>query len=1074
MLRIGRLRNHARVLRQLGKTTEALAKCEKWIEQHEAIVPVGAVEEMWLEMLRIHLRSQQWAEAEERADAILSGESARSASPSYSTASLVKGFLLEQRGANDEARRLWLESFHRLRSSKLEVAVTSSGFTDLLILGSLSNQPMQPEVERITKALDSLGGLGPISSFVRAAVNPASMEAALRNAWRTPRGREWAKLYAFDLITMRERLNTPGVLCAGEFIRRNAFGEAHDAGQDEFTNEMARRLVLGAIYDGTFTSAQLVQFGLTWKGSFGFLGWGALAPSLSPELRASAAYIMAHRALRLNQPGPAADLLKLAASLREANPKVAARATADLKMLDEKQGIVRIESEWPRPLKLIVEREGQPPETLSIEASQELTLPASTMRLRLETDEPSLRIEPTQLNVAPLSRLTVKVIWPWKPSAEPFRHGLVGHPSPLPGAGRWQAWWANTSVAAGPAITPDGRFVIYGGMDGTLRWLDGATSELLALTPVHERPAETLALSPDGTKLAVGGWDRRITLFDVATRRKLWSRRLGIDVVFVTWSPDSQQLFVRDTPWDVLLLRADGQLVLRKKLDHRPVVTAWDANNRWLAAAVWDEPGIHIWSLPALEAQRTLDVEAHRLRQLVASPDGRWLVAVGGNGLLRVWDTTTWQQVFDGPVDSATYLDAKFATRGGGLTVIDPSAGHQFTLRDGRLEKNGSIPMVDSHRMSMSADGKRWATCGHDLLARVVEVDSQQIRVIAPSHAKVSSMHWSPDGQTLAGALGDKTLFWWHPETHSVLRGDRKVGWISQVRWSPKGDWLAGASTDRIVRLWKPDGHVGLELPGHTAEVRSVAWKPDGSQLASCGEDGSIRLWNLDGRAGAMLAPKEPRQLLMLDWSPDGKQIAAVGRSPNLVVWNLETGESREIPMPPSSYSLRVRWSPDGDRLAVRSDDRLVLFDETGRLLPEPKQPSGIQDLAWSRDGQQLLTSAWDQHIRVWTGDRIDHDWSHGRNPPHLVAWSHDGQRIALANDDGIIRQYSFPEGRQLGSLSAAGDSGTVAFTASGQRSLLSPDLETHLRYTVEQPDGSWRTLSVAEFDQLVKSGAAK
>ena len=90
------------------------------------------------------------------------------------------------------------------------------------------------------------------------------------------------------------------------------------------------------------------------------------------------------------------------------------------------------------------------------------------------------------------------------------------------------------------------------------------------------------------------------------------------------------------------------------------------------------------------------------------------------------------------------------------------------------------------------------------------------------------------------------------------------------------------------------------------------------------------------------------------------------------------------------------------------------------------------------------------------------------------VAWSPDGQRIAFANDDGIIRLCSFPDGRQLGSLSGVGDFGTVVFTASGQRQLLAPELEIQLRYTLEQPDGSWRTLSVSDFDQLVKSGAAK
>ncbi|MBC7815980.1 MAG: protein kinase, partial [Planctomycetaceae bacterium] len=1068
------VRNHARVLRQLGRTKEALAKCMKWIEQHAARVPVGAIEEMQLEVLRILLRSQQWAEAEELADTILSGDSGRSASGSYSTASLVKGFLLEQRGATDEARRLWLETFLRLRSSKFELSVTSAGFTDLLILGSLTNQPMQAEVERITKSLDSLGGLGPIGAFVRAAVNPASMEAATRNAWRTPRGREWAKQYAFDLITMRERLYTPGVLCAGEFIRRNAFGETYDDGQDEIASNVARKVVLGAVFDGTFTSAQLVQFGLTWKGSFGFLGWGALAPTLPAELRTSSAYIMSHRALRLNQPGPAADLLKLAAGLNEVNPKVAARATADLKMLDEKQGVVRIESEWTQPVNLILERDGQPPETISIEASQELTLPAAKFRMRLESDEPSLRIDPAQLNVTPLSRLTVKVIWPWKPSVEPFRHGLVGHPAPLLGTGRWQAWWANTSVAAGPAITPDGSVVVYAGIDGTLRWLDGVTGEVLALTPVHERPAGALSLSPDGTKLAVGGWDRRITVFDVTTRRKLWSRNVGIEVMFVTWSPDSQQLLVRDTPWDVLLLRADGQLVLRKKLEHRPVVTAWDTSNRWIAAAVWDEPGVQLWSLPTLERQRMLDLDAHRLHHLAVSPDGRSLVAVGSNGLLRVWDTTTWQQTFDGPAETVAYLDVKFAPRGDSLAVLESSTGYLFTLRDGRMEKSGSLPKLDSLRLSVTADGKQLATRGHDGRMRLVDVDSQQVRVIEPLHTRVSSLQWSHDGQTLAAALGDRALLWWQPETNTVQRGERKTSWTAHVCWSPNGDWLAAGATDRIVRLWKPDGRVGLELPGHTAEVRGLTWKPDGSQLASCGEDGSIRLWNLDGRASSTLLPKEPRQLLSLDWSPNGKQIAAVGRQPQLVLWDLETGDSREVPLPHPLYSPRVRWSPNGDRLAVRNEDKLVLFDEIGRRVPEPKQPAGIQDLAWSRDGRQLLTSGWDQHIRVWTGDRLDHDWSHGRSPPSFVAWSPDQQRIAFANDDGIIRLCSFPDGRQLGSLSAAGDSGTVAFTASGQRSLLSPDLETQLRYTLEQPDGSWRTLSVSEFDQLVKSGAAK
>lgn len=50
----------------------------------------------------------------------------------------------------------------------------------------------------------------------------------------------------------------------------------------------------------------------------------------------------------------------------------------------------------------------------------------------------------------------------------------------------------------------------------------------------------------------------------------------------------------------------------------------------------------------------------------------------------------------------------------------------------------------------------------------------------------------------------------------------------------------------------------------------------------------------------------------------------------------------------------------------------------------------------------------------------------------------------------------------------------SVLFSPGGERLFLSPDLADDLRYLVESPDGSWKTLTVNEFDELVKSALEK
>ena len=82
--------------------------------------------------------------------------------------------------------------------------------------------------------------------------------------------------------------------------------------QEEVAFETIGAAMDGMVYDGSIQMGQVVQLALTWKGQSGFIGWGAVGPTLDPKVRAGFAYTFAHRYIAMGNKDQAIKFLETA------------------------------------------------------------------------------------------------------------------------------------------------------------------------------------------------------------------------------------------------------------------------------------------------------------------------------------------------------------------------------------------------------------------------------------------------------------------------------------------------------------------------------------------------------------------------------------------------------------------------------------------------------------------------------------------------------------------------------------------------------------------------------------------
>jgi len=314
----------------------------------------------------------------------------------------------------------------------------------------------------------------------------------------------------------------------------------------------------------------------------------------------------------------------------------------------------------------------------------------------------------------------------------------------------------------------------------------------------------------------------------------------------------------------------------------------------------------------------------------------------------------------------------------------------------------------------------------------------------------VSAIAFSHDGQYLASGLSNGRIRIWDLTTMQefVVRVNGipftgHTGHVSALSFSKDGMKLMSGSGDCTVRIWDLNtGEVAVgPLDGHSNPVHAVSFLPDNNHVLSRSGFRAVQVWNMKTGKKAigpfsfeeMVIPTGTidSSIYFLDGSVFYRDWSRIKSKFVACSWTTATEREEHYTPPFSKYwAPAFTFSPDGQLVATCTPNYIHIWQASGpsagTLVSGPFSNDRVMCLAFSADGQRIVSGSKDGIVRVWNVGTVHrHD---GVSPssqrevnPSSVAFFPDGKHIAVGSWDGAIQVLDAINGQEVMKIRDAG-----------------------------------------------------
>ena len=427
------------------------------------------------------------------------------------------------------------------------------------------------------------------------------------------------------------------------------------------------------------------------------------------------------------------------------------------------------------------------------------------------------------------------------------------------------------------ALSPNGRTLLLGGADGSVRFADLQTGKVRVASGKHDGVVERGIFTADGRFAITAATDGRIIVWDVrhAAQGEVLTGHHG-----------------RIT---ALAVSRDGTTLYSSALDGEVLI--------------WDLAGTHRLGRPFKVGLDDLG----NLPRYALSPDGGILAVGRPDGRVGVFDMRTLRPVSlfgvvpgkDAAVAGMGWIPhSNLIVVGGGdgfLAIADPLRGRVVRRLYGHAAHARTGNAAGVFTPGFSADGRLMVTGRTTARSRVGaavgsggrRADEVRRGWSRRRRRRLDEPRWSGDRRRRAPrpptTRVSRSSTWPHTAASRRCPMTKTSGTSRASR--PDGRYIVGGSWKGWVRLWstktwKPATRV---MRAHAGEMQWESLSPDGRTLATgAASDGVVRLWDLptQRQIGAPL-PSVPGRLTVPQFTPDGRSLLAINDAGRAYLWDV-------------------------------------------------------------------------------------------------------------------------------------------------------------------------------------------